>query len=422
MSRRTSLMFTRMLSVVLLLGALSGCRTTNRDLTFDELIDSAPVVLAEIRASRAYVDSITDARLDLKLKAANEAGHPGVVSYDILILSGGGEYGSFGTGVLSGWSDIKDPTLTLPTFDSVSGVSTGALIAPFALAGTKEDIEKVQTLYSEITHDLLSRKAFSALLFGKESLFEIGALQEMISDNITEEIVAGCENAFAEYRQVSVATTDLDFAMARNWDIGYEFSKLNTIEEKTARLTQLLLASSAIPAAFPPVEIDGHLHTDGGATRILFFATSAEEASTLIERLFSNRPDIERVTIRTWVIINKKLLRDPAIISPKWSAVAKRSLSTLRQTSMIDQLEQFRMLTRILNTEFPKVDAVFRYLAIPQDADLVKTTKMFDSGLVAQLIDIGVSVGRDPSNWRTEIPFEVFFERGKAGQKEAEGN
>ena len=57
-------------------------------------------------------------------------------SYDILVLSGGGELGAFGAGFLSGWGDVQDKEFSRPDFDSVSGVSTGALIAPFAFVGT----------------------------------------------------------------------------------------------------------------------------------------------------------------------------------------------------------------------------------------------------------------------------------------------
>lgn len=52
-----------------------------------------------------------------------------------LVISGGGDQGAFGAGLLNGWSDSG----TRPEFKLVTGVSTGALIAPFAFLGPGED-------------------------------------------------------------------------------------------------------------------------------------------------------------------------------------------------------------------------------------------------------------------------------------------
>jgi hypothetical protein len=53
---------------------------------------------------------------------------------ELLSLSGGGENGAFGAGLLCGWSAQG----TRPVFELVTGVSTGALIAPFAFLGSKQ--------------------------------------------------------------------------------------------------------------------------------------------------------------------------------------------------------------------------------------------------------------------------------------------
>jgi predicted acylesterase/phospholipase RssA len=53
---------------------------------------------------------------------------------NLLAISGGAEDGAFGAGLLVGWSDAG----TRPTFDLVTGVSSGALIAPFAFLGREQ--------------------------------------------------------------------------------------------------------------------------------------------------------------------------------------------------------------------------------------------------------------------------------------------
>jgi predicted acylesterase/phospholipase RssA len=53
----------------------------------------------------------------------------------VLVLDGGGTYTAFHSGYLVGWT----ATGTRPTFDVVTGVSSGALLAPFAFLGPKYD-------------------------------------------------------------------------------------------------------------------------------------------------------------------------------------------------------------------------------------------------------------------------------------------
>lgn len=55
----------------------------------------------------------------------------------VLALSGGGDDGAYGAGFLNGWSQTGER----PQFAVVTGVSTGALIAPFALLGSDYDDE-----------------------------------------------------------------------------------------------------------------------------------------------------------------------------------------------------------------------------------------------------------------------------------------
>lgn len=50
-----------------------------------------------------------------------------------LAISGGGDNGAYGAGLLNGWT----ATGKRPEFKLVTGVSTGALIAPFAFLGPK---------------------------------------------------------------------------------------------------------------------------------------------------------------------------------------------------------------------------------------------------------------------------------------------
>src|SRR5512139_2627309 len=54
-----------------------------------------------------------------------------------LAVSGGGDNGAFGAGLLCGWTAAGDR----PVFKLVTGISTGALIAPFAFLGSAYDAQ-----------------------------------------------------------------------------------------------------------------------------------------------------------------------------------------------------------------------------------------------------------------------------------------
>ncbi len=54
---------------------------------------------------------------------------------ELLGISGGGENGAFGAGLLNGWTERGDR----PEFFLVTGISTGALSAPFAFPGCQPE-------------------------------------------------------------------------------------------------------------------------------------------------------------------------------------------------------------------------------------------------------------------------------------------
>src|SRR3954454_10380787 len=69
-----------------------------------------------------------------------------VLELDLLGISGGGENGAFGAGLLNGWTERGDR----PEFFLVTGISTGALSAPFAFLGSAHDA-KMKSVYTDIT-------------------------------------------------------------------------------------------------------------------------------------------------------------------------------------------------------------------------------------------------------------------------------
>jgi predicted acylesterase/phospholipase RssA len=76
------------------------------------------------------VESIHQARAIDPRGVVDTTGH-----VNVLALSGGGANGAFGAGLLNGWTAAG----TRPVFKLVTGLSTGALIAPFAFLGSAYD-------------------------------------------------------------------------------------------------------------------------------------------------------------------------------------------------------------------------------------------------------------------------------------------
>ena len=144
--------------------------------------------------------------------AAGKTKNPPVV--DILIISGGGDWGAFGAGFLKGWGTVpKTDALARPeTFDIVTGVSTGALIAPFAFVGDAESIERINHLYRNPKPDWVKTRWPLYFLPNNLSLAEVPGLERELKENITPDLVAKIATASKQERVLVVNTTNLDDA------------------------------------------------------------------------------------------------------------------------------------------------------------------------------------------------------------------
>lgn len=183
----------------------------------------------------------------------------------ILALSGGGANGAYGAGMLVGWSQRGDR----PEFDIVTGVSTGALAAPYAFLGSDWD-DELAAAYSEgHTEGLLSWRSFAAFL--SPGLYSPRTLEALVEEHVTPALLTEIAQATREGRRLLVATTNLDSGETVIWDMGL---LAEAGDENALRLfRQILLASASIPGVFPPVLIAGvtesgtvqqELHVDGG--------------------------------------------------------------------------------------------------------------------------------------------------------------
>ncbi|MDR7035657.1 putative acylesterase/phospholipase RssA [Methylobacterium sp. BE186] len=232
-----------------------------------------------------------------------------------LVLSGGGENGAFAAGLLSGWSAAGDR----PAFGVITGVSTGALIAPFAFIGAAGD-RPLETAYTTVT-------AADVFEFGgtNEALTDTWPLKRRIARTVTPELLKAVASEHAKGRRLLVATTEVDTERPVLWDMGAIASAGGPKALELFRA--IVLASSAVPGIFPPVMIDAlapdgkafqEMHADGGTTAPFYLAPAAAITGAAPVR----------IPARTvYVVVNNKLAPDFQIASRTTLSVLGRSLS-----------------------------------------------------------------------------------------------
>ncbi|HZX84875.1 MAG TPA: patatin-like phospholipase family protein [Reyranella sp.] len=240
-----------------------------------------------------------------------------------LAVSGGGDNGAFGAGLLNGWSE----TGTRPEFKMVTGVSTGALIAPFAFLGPSYDAA-LREVYTSMTPDSIFRtRGVSAALFD-DAMADTSPLADTIAKYADEKMFSAIAREYQEGRLLLVGTTDLDSQRPVIWNIGA--LAISGKPEALQLFRRILRASAAIPGLFQPVmvdvELDGRkyqeMHVDGGAIAQLFLYPPSLEAGRLMKR--------ER---HAYIIRNARLDPDYAMAERRTIDIAGRAINTMLAAS-----------------------------------------------------------------------------------------
>lgn len=385
-----------------------------RQLTETQLLEDRDAFLHAYQADLALMAQQSEARIQAEYQEAQN--DPGArQSYDILMLSGGGAFGAFGAGFLDGWGEVEDEEFRRPEFDTVSGISTGALIAPFAFTGTPESYQAIVSLYENPGPDWVRKKGVLAMLTGDPSLYDISKLQAKVRDVVTPELVSTIAQAAAEHRQLLVGATNADYGQMRVWDLAQDASTM-PIDLATDQMASVLLASTAIPGAFPPILIGDNLYVDGGAAMQFVGGIDEREWAYFPEAgSIESTSDGPPVRIRVWVVVNQKLLPEPSVVELNWATITARSASTLIRTSTLQSIQDAETYVRLIN-RLPGIDAQMRYVAMPQEFEIPKSEQMFHPETMRALVELGYQMGSDPKSWRTGAlrpgaPFQVHGDK-----------
>ena len=239
------------------------------------------------------------------------------------------------------------------------------------------------------------------------SLYNDQTLQQYIRQQIDADLVAQIAERAAEDRLLLIGSTNLDIGIGHVFDLSQE--SLHTDQhDRLGRIQTMLLASSALPGMFPPVEIDNFFYADGGVTAQIFFTHALEQAHGPLEQWRESHPNAPLPKLRLWILINETLRLRPAIVRPRWGAVAQRSLTTMMRSSMLASLRNIHELATNASLSLG-LDFEFRFVALPDDSPREPHGEMFDKEFMLQLEELGRKMGADPSSWRTEIPEIHWF-------------
>jgi hypothetical protein len=311
-----------------------------------------------------------------------------IVPKNVLVLSGGGMNGAYTAGVLKGWT----ASAMRPPFEVVTGISTGALVAPYAFLGPAYDAE-LEQLYTSMRRENVFRPR--PPLF--DSIASSEPLEQQIAARATPEILGRIAEAHRQGRRLYVGTTNLDTKRLVVWDMG-AIAARNTPESRML-FQKVLLASCSIPGLLPPVsidvEIDGQrfteLHVDGGVTASVFL----EPTMIGIGPDGGMPPDAKGISI--WVIVAGKLQQITAATKRELLSIAGESMNTVLQAKTEGELTRLFILARY-------VGADFKLAGIPQDYDVPGDAMSFDPQVMRGLFDVGFRGGRDGTAWRSIPP------------------
>jgi hypothetical protein len=314
------------------------------------------------------------------------------IEHNYLAISGGGADGAFGAGLLNGWTAAG----TRPEFTIVTGISTGALIAPFAYLGPKYD-DELKEIYTKFgTADLVDRRTLVTIPFS-ESVVDTKRLRAKIASYITPQMMEEIAKQSRRGRRLFIGTVNLDQARPVIWNItaiadSGQPGSLDLIHD-------IMLASASIPGIFPPVYVeveaaDGkryeEMHVDGGTASQVFLHPQGLDWNKILRRLkVPGAPNV-------YIIRNSKVTPAPENVQPWLPAIAGRSVSSLIRTQGIGDM--YRMYI-----EAQRDGLGYNLAFVPDDFD-VAPDEIFDTAYMNALYGLAYHKAKRGYPWKKSPP------------------
>jgi hypothetical protein len=369
-----------------------GCASTDR-------LPPVPLAMAskvnvDIPDARFYPDTDGQRMAVLGVqsyKRALAAHHGKLSTAYFLAISGGGDDGAFGAGLLNGWSARGDR----PEFALVTGVSTGALSAPFAFLGAEYDAKLKQVYTDTSAGDIFSKRSLIAAV-ANDAMTDTTPLRNIIASFVDDAMIQRIAEEYGKGRLLLIMTTNLDQGRSVIWNIGAIAA--SRFPGKRDLIIDILRASAAIPGLFPPVmldvSIDGQrfqeMHVDGGAVAQAFLYPP-----TLNLKTNSERYGIQRKRV-AYIIRNGRLFRPEEDVKRQTLSIATQAISTMTATSGVNDTYRMYVTT--------KRDGVGFNLAYIDSAFTVPYKGPFDQGYMRSLFEYGYEKGKSGYRWHKTPP------------------
>jgi len=386
------------LLLILAAVCMTGCAILPRNaVPVDRMSEAVVPGMPDVRALAGRLDPAMQRDLAQSFAQESAADFPvaadGRVYYPHLVLSGGGANGAFGAGFLYGWTKSGKR----PLFKVVTGVSTGALMAPYAFLGPDYD-DAIREFYTNTS----SRNVFQMLsiipqLLGGESLADSGPLRLTIEQTVDDAMLRAIARAHQSGRRLYMGTTDLDAQFFVVWNMGAIAASGQPGSLELFR--SVMLASASIPIAFPPVFIDveaggrrfDEMHVDGAVVANLFYSGG-------VFNFMQARAGVGRGQGQEeiYIVHNGQLLPVPGTTNRSLRSIGTRAFTAAAKAATLGDL--FRIFAFSL-----RQGAGYHWITIPNGVELAGD-ETFDTVEMRRLYDIGFAKSRDGPEWATAPP------------------
>jgi hypothetical protein len=309
-----------------------------------------------------------------------------------LAISGGGDDGAFGAGLLVGWTARGDR----PQFSVVTGISTGALSAPFAFLGPEYD-QALKSVYTETSaSDIFSDENPVISIISGDAATDTTPLKKLIGKFVDEQMIRRIAEEYEKGRLLLVATTNLDQARSVIWNIGAIAQ--STDPRARELIIEVLRASASIPGAFPPVMLDvtvdgkryEEMHVDGGAMTQMFLYPPSFHLRQVEQKEKSAKKDV------AYIIRNGRLFRPEQQVKRQTLAIAGTAIATMTAANGMNDLYRI-----YLTTERDGVDYNLIYL---DDQFSVPYERPFNKIYMNTLFEFGYRKGMAGIGWHKQPP------------------
>jgi len=378
--------------------ALSGCATLER-LPAVPYAQAHQANILDIPDARFYVGD-TNRILAVAQKAyQRRSQRTASTTRNFLAISGGGDDGAFGAGLLVGWSDRGDR----PEFDVVTGVSTGSLSAPFVFLGRKYDAQ-LKEVYTETNASMVFEQRAPVLAaVASDAVSDTTPLRNLIAERLDSAMIQRIAEEYGKGRLLFILTTNLDQARPVIWNIGAIASSSNP--KARDLIIDVLRASASIPAIFPPVMLDvtvdgerhQEMHVDGGTVAQAFLYPPSVSIKLAAARIGVDEKALKTSRKRVaYIIRNGRFSRAEESVKLQTIAIAKEALSTMIASSGVNDTYRMYLIA--------KRDGVDFNLASIGDDFAVPYKGPFDQAYMQSLFAYGYERGRAGYHWQKLPP------------------